>query len=146
MCRTAVELSIARTKSTRLARVAVYARAVGGCAFQEQERGQNSRAKVGYRHGNPTCTCYRRDCCPGPDPGGTHAIDLNEDDNSFCRTGLGDTISRRGGSWSWVFVNVVTRHRRQVGTEATVGGLLWRDVLQRLGVTRACEPPVPVRA
>ena len=65
-------------------------------AFEEQERGQKGRARAGYHHGDPTCMCYRCDSLPGPDPGGTLAIDLNDGDDFSCGCS-GETIlpSRR---------------------------------------------------
>ena len=57
-------------------------------AFQEQPREQNRRARVGHLHGGQMCMGFRCDCCcclPGPCPGGTIAIDLNDcDDFSRC--------------------------------------------------------------
>ena len=80
-------------------------------AFEEQERGQKRRASAGYHHRDPTCMWYR-DSLPGPDPGGTLAIDLKYGDNFSCS---GGKIYRLGGSRPCVFVNVDVRHRRQVG-------------------------------
>ena len=50
-------------------------------AFQEQERGQKRRARAEYLHGNPTCMCCHRDSLPGPEPGGTFALGLNDGDD-----------------------------------------------------------------
>ena len=44
-------------------------------AFQQQQRRQKRRARVGYHHGDPTCMCCY-DSLSGPGPGGTLAIDL----------------------------------------------------------------------
>ena len=71
-------------------------------AFQE-ERGQKRRASAGYHHRDPTCMWYRCDSLPGPDPGGTLAIDLKDGDDFSCS---GDKIYRLGGSRPCVFVNV----------------------------------------
>ena len=83
-------------------------------AFEEQERGQNRRASAGYHHGNPTCMWYRCDSLPSPDPGGTLAIDLKDDDDFSCCC-YGEQICRLGGSRPCVFATVGVRHRRQVG-------------------------------
>ena len=56
---------------------------------------------------------YHCDSLPGPDPGGTLAIDLKDGDDISCCSG--DKIYRLGGSRPCVFVNVGVRHRRQVG-------------------------------
>ena len=53
-------------------------------ASQEQERGQKRRARTGYHHGDPKCMCYRCDSLPGPDPGDTLAIDLEDGDDFSC--------------------------------------------------------------
>ena len=80
-------------------------------AFEEHEREQKRLASAGYHHRDPMCMWYR-DSLPGPDPGGTLAIDLKDGDGLFCS---GDKIYRLGGSRLCVFVNVDVRHRRQVG-------------------------------
>ena len=53
-------------------------------AFREEPREQKRRARVGRHHGGQTCMGYRGyrcDCLPGPGPGGTLAIDLNDSDD-----------------------------------------------------------------
>ena len=57
---------------------------------------------------------YRCDSLPGPDPGGTLAIDLKAGDDYFCGYS-GEKVCRLGGSRPCVYVNVGARHRRQVG-------------------------------
>ena len=52
--------------------------------FQEQEREQKKRARLGHHHGVQTCLGYRGyrcDCLPGLVPGGTLAIGLNDGDD-----------------------------------------------------------------
>ena len=51
---------------------------------REQPREQKRRARVGHHFGDQTCMGYRRyrcGCLPGPGPGGTLAIDLNDCDD-----------------------------------------------------------------
>ena len=69
-------------------------------AFQEQQREQKKRVRVGHHHGGPTCVGYRGylcDCLPGPVPGGTVAIDLDDGD-SFSYGCACEKICRRGGN------------------------------------------------
>ena len=79
--------------------------------FEEQERGQKRRASAGYHDGDPTCMCYRCVSLPGPDPGGTLAIDLKYGDDFSCGCS-GEKVSRLGGSRPCVLANVGVRHRR----------------------------------
>ena len=85
-------------------------------AFREQPREQKRPARVGHHHGGQTCMGYRGDrcdCLPGPCPGGTLAIDLNDcDDFSRC---VHERICRRGDSLSYVLATVCKRHLHQVG-------------------------------
>ena len=83
-------------------------------ALEEQERGQKRRVSAGYHHGDPTCLWYCCDRLPGPDPGGTHVIDLKDGDDLSCGCS-GEKICRLGSSRPCVFANVDVRHRRQVG-------------------------------
>ena len=56
-------------------------------AFQEQEREQKRRTRVGHHHGGQACMGYRGYrcvCLPGLFPGGTLAIDLNDGDDFCC--------------------------------------------------------------
>ena len=82
-------------------------------AFEEQRQGQKGRTRAGYHHGDPTRMCYRCDSLPGPDPGGTLAIDLNGGDNVSCGCS-GEKICRLGVSSSFLLANVGMHHRRQV--------------------------------
>ena len=111
-CRTAVELSTAG-----MCQVGARVYFLPGCgrlqsAFEEQEWGQKRRASARYHHGDPTCMWYRCDSLPGPDPGGTLAIDLKDGDDFSCS---GDKIYRLGSGRPCVFANAGVRHRRQVG-------------------------------
>ena len=56
---------------------------------------------------------YRCDSLPGPDPGGTIAIDLKDGDDFSCGCS-GMKLCRLGGSRPCVFVHGCVRHRRQV--------------------------------
>ena len=58
--------------------------------------------------------CYRRDSLPGPEPGGTLAIDLKDGDDFLCGCS-GEKICHLGGSRPCVLANVGVRHRHQVG-------------------------------
>ena len=107
-CRTVVKLWNAVTECARLAREMVFARVVVGSKTHSKTR--SGRASAGYRHGDPTCTWYRCDSLPGPDAGGTLAIDLNDGDDFSCGCS-GGNIGRLGGSIC-MFVNVVVRHRQ----------------------------------
>ena len=79
---------------------------IQGAAAREKRR-----TSAGYHHGDPTCMWYRCDSLPGPDPGGTSAIDLK--DSVFISSGCsGEKICCLGGSRPCVFVNVGVRHRR----------------------------------
>ena len=82
--------------------------------FQEQERDQKRRARVGYHHGVPRCMCYRCHSLPGPEPGSTLAIDLNDGDD-FCCGCSGEKRFRLRDSRSCVLDNVSMRHRHKVG-------------------------------
>ena len=57
---------------------------------------------------------YRCNSLPDPDPGGTLAVALNDDDELRCGCS-GEKICRLGGSRPCVLANVDMRHRRQVG-------------------------------
>ena len=69
-------------------------------AFREQPREQKRRERVRHHHGGQTCMGYRGyrcDCLPGPGPGGTLAIDLNDCDDFPCGC-VREKTCRRGGS------------------------------------------------
>ena len=82
-------------------------------AFQEQERGQKRRARMGYHHGDPTRMCCGPDSLSGHGPGRTLAISLNDGGDFSCGC-FGDKICCFSGRRSCVLANVGMRHSRQV--------------------------------